>query len=300
MRNPRLTLALLLSAWPALAPAQAGDARRDALRAADRAVADASVQQGVQRALLAVLTDDAAILYAGAPIVRSAKHVAALLAAQPALDSLSVRWQPTAAIVSGDGGWGFTYGVAVAVVRAAPDAPPRTGSYAFVWTRTGAGWRVVAAMQSGIVAPQSAVLPAGLGPRELPPLAVAGPAAKFIEADLAFSALATSADPATAFRTYADASAVTFAANGVPRRGPDEISGPLVGRPPVDWAWHPVLAGASADGAFGYTIGESTSRPRDNPAAAANTSKYISVWRRGADGSVKYIFDGGNARPAAR
>ena len=62
------------------------------------------------------------------------------------------------------------------------------------------------------------------------------------------------------------------------------------------WLWHPVYAGASADGDFGYTVGESTIRSSQAADASVYEGKYLTVWQRQADGSLKFILDSGNSR----
>ena len=59
--------------------------------------------------------------------------------------------------------------------------------------------------------------------------------------------------------------------------------------------WQPTMAFASAAGDLGYTLGSWQSR-HYNPAgdAAIATGKYVTIWRRQADGGWKVVFDGGN------
>jgi ketosteroid isomerase-like protein len=59
--------------------------------------------------------------------------------------------------------------------------------------------------------------------------------------------------------------------------------------------WRPTLAFASADGSLGYTLGVWQSRhyTADGKGQVA-TGKYVTIWRRQADGNWKVVFDGGN------
>jgi ketosteroid isomerase-like protein len=59
--------------------------------------------------------------------------------------------------------------------------------------------------------------------------------------------------------------------------------------------WQPTLAFASAGGDLGYTLGSWQSRHynADGKAAVA-TGKYVTIWRKQADGTWKVVFDGGN------
>lgn len=65
--------------------------------------------------------------------------------------------------------------------------------------------------------------------------------------------------------------------------------------------WRPTLAFASAAGDLGYTLGVWQSRhyTADGKAAVA-TGKYVTIWRKQADGSWKVVFDGGNPDSAPR
>jgi len=55
------------------------------------------------------------------------------------------------------------------------------------------------------------------------------------------------------------------------------------------------LAFASADGDLGYTLGtwQSTHYNAKGQGQVA-TGKYVTIWRKQADGSWKVVFDGGN------
>ena len=59
--------------------------------------------------------------------------------------------------------------------------------------------------------------------------------------------------------------------------------------------WQPTMAFASASGDLGYTLGTWQSR-RYNDAGAGqiSTGKYVTIWRKQADGAWKVVFDGGN------
>jgi len=65
--------------------------------------------------------------------------------------------------------------------------------------------------------------------------------------------------------------------------------------------WQPTLAFASADGNLGYTLGTWQSRhyTADGKASVA-TGKYVTIWRKQADGSWKVVFDGGNPDTSPR
>lgn len=65
--------------------------------------------------------------------------------------------------------------------------------------------------------------------------------------------------------------------------------------------WQPQMAFASAAGDLGYTLGTWQSRhyTADGRAAVA-TGKYVTIWRKHADGGWKVVFDGGNPDSSPR
>jgi len=67
----------------------------------------------------------------------------------------------------------------------------------------------------------------------------------------------------------------------------------------ADTSWHltwaPTMAFASAAGDLGYTLGTwKSTRIAANGAERVSTGKYVTIWRRQADGSWKVAFDGGS------
>ena len=65
--------------------------------------------------------------------------------------------------------------------------------------------------------------------------------------------------------------------------------------------WEPDRADASGDGTLGYTIGRWVLWVRDSTGEhEAYRGKYLTVWRRQADGSWKAETDVGNTEPVGR
>lgn len=83
-----------------------------------------------------------------------------------------------------------------------------------------------------------------------------------------------------------------YAGGGVQVTGPTAVGKVVSG--PSTWAWHPVAAGSSGDGTLGWTAGEAVI----TTAGKGNPTKYLTIWRRQSDGSVRFVTDGGNARPS--
>lgn len=276
---------LLSSTRPLEAQADA-----DSLLSADRAASDASGRSDFTTAIVAALAGDGAVLWPGAPVIHGVEQVRRLLSAQRLLDSLRITWQPLSVEVSADASLGATWGVAVA---ARDGIPARIGRYIAAWRRERGEWKLAAFVPLGIYPPASSTVTAEIGPATLPPLPPSGPAAAFISADLAFARLAGDSTAALAFERFAAPQAVF--GGGIQIRGPAAIRVALEGGPPSAWSWHPVLAGGSESGDLGFTVGESVIRTEGQP---ASYGKYLTIWRRLPDGSVRYLTDGGTPRPA--
>ncbi len=264
----------------------------DSLLTVERAASDASGRGGFAPAIAAVLAGDGAVLWPGAPVVHGADAVRRLLGAQRLLDTLRISWQPLGVQVARDASLGVTWGVAVA---ARDGGPTRIGRYIAAWRREGGAWRLAAFAALGISPAASSTVTADMGPVMLPPLPPSGPAAAFIAADLAFARLAGDSTAALAFERFAAPQAVTFG-GGILNHGPAAIRRTLEGGRPSAWSWHPVLAGTAESGDLGFTIGESVIREAGSP---PSYGKYLTIWTRLPDGPVRFLTDGGNARPAA-
>lgn len=60
-------------------------------------------------------------------------------------------------------------------------------------------------------------------------------------------------------------------------------------------SWEPHLAFVSASADLGYTLGTYGSVRRDSTGQErSGTGKYVTIWRKQADGGWKVVFDGGN------
>jgi ketosteroid isomerase-like protein len=60
-------------------------------------------------------------------------------------------------------------------------------------------------------------------------------------------------------------------------------------------SWEPQMAFVSASADLGYTLGTYRSARRDSSGLErSGTGKYVTIWRKQADGGWKVVFDGGN------
>jgi hypothetical protein len=285
-RAAALAVALVVPCQPADVRGQ--DAAT-AVLAAERGIADASDRSGFATAVMKALGVDAVLVWPGAPVAPG-RAAPRLLAAQTSLDSLRLHCQPLGLELSRDSGLAVTWGVAVVTARTTPSAP-RLGRYIQVWRWEGGRWASVALLIAGVFPPSSTIIPSSL-PIRLRPLRATGPAGPFIGADLAFAKLAGDSGAGVAFERWAAPDAVVVDGSGLLVRGPRAVGGLVAG--PAAWRWHPVAGGGAESGDLGWTVGEAVIVP---PGGAPIYSKYLTVWRRVPDGSIRFLTDGGNPRP---
>ncbi|HEU4631518.1 MAG TPA: DUF4440 domain-containing protein [Gemmatimonadaceae bacterium] len=280
------------SAVAAQAPARV--ALLDSLRAVDAGRGRVAARLGAPRATAALLADDAIYLRAGWPVVRGAA-VRALLAGEDS--TLRAVWQPVRVDVSADGRWGYSQGFRTMLAAGALT----TDSYVAVWRRSDDGpWRLAAYAEMG-APPSAAPLPAELDGAVVaaPPAAADAAVEQVLGADRAFAALSAASDPGSAFGRYAAPDAMVFGAGGVLVLGPAAVQAGF-GPPSPDHtlAWFPVAGGIAGSGDLGFTVGLAVARfRRPDGSVVERPSKYITVWRRQADGRWAFVTDGGNERP---
>jgi hypothetical protein len=263
---------------------------RAALLAADRAAAQLSSDSGFVAALQSAARRDVVLLWPGAPVAAGADEVRSLLGSLPGRDSVRFIWQPLGLELARDSSLGVTWGIAVASPRTG-DAPPRIGRYTTTWRRDDGRWTIAALLVTGLAPVAASALPPGI-PLTKGPARPSGGTTPFVDADLAFARLAGERGAAVAFRHWAAAEAFTLGGGGLMTRGPTEIGNAVAG--PATWRWHPVAAGASRSGDLGWTVGEAIITPKDS---SPEYGKYLTVWIRHPGGAIRFLTDGGNARP---
>jgi ketosteroid isomerase-like protein len=288
----------VISATTAFAQAPATTTRkslRESLLKADRDLSMATLKKGIRAAFTDVLASDGYLLYEGAPVIGGKANVVEVLGSQPVLNTLRVKWLPLVVTTSEDGTLGATWGV---TTIASPDdsVGPRFGKYINMWRRASDGtWQLVAHVDMGrtdakVVLSKEMKAPV-FDPR-------AGNGAAFAKADLDFSKSAGANGAPAAFAEFAATDAMTLPGTGEIVIGPPAIKSRMSESPAAaaKWEWHPVYSEGAASGDLGYTIGEAVITPPGATPDRAFKSKYLTVWRRQPDGSIRYIVDGGNSR----
>ena len=276
---------LLLGLTMLLITAADRTSERDALLAADRALSERTAAVGVVSGFFPAFTDDAAYLYPGAPLLRGGERIRAFLQNSDSL--LKQTWTPVFGDVSADGRLGYTYGWTHAA------GGGQRGKYLACWKRTGDSWRLAAFASTRPIADSSLAAPPP--PRAALSAQVRGRADshELIAADSTFAARSVSNGAKAAFLAFAADEAVAFGGGPQITEGREAIGAGFDGFPAgAVLEWWPVTAQIAPSGDLGCTVGEA------RITSLKHYSKYITIWRRQADNSWKFVADGGNVRPA--
>lgn len=281
-------------------PPSSAKALRESLLKADRALSAAVVRKGMGAAFGDVVSPDAIFLYDGAPIIAGGANIVALLNAQPTLAGTRIEWFPLVGAVSSDGSLGSTWGVvSVRPVASQAESAMHFGKYISTWRRTASGaWQLASYVEMG-VSDQKVVIPASLAQTSLPTRnPQSGNGAPFAKADIEFARMAGANGAPAAFGAFAAPDAMTLPGTGEIVVGPTAINLRMLESPAAKakWEWHPVYSEGSATGDLGFTIGEATIAIPGPSGLTDYKSKYLTIWRRQPDGSIRYIVDGGNGR----
>jgi ketosteroid isomerase-like protein len=137
----------------------------------------------------------------------------------------------------------------------------------------------------------------GCAPAASPPPDPAAVRASLLAADRAFAA-ATAAKGLEGWMAAFDSSAIQMEPDIPFTPGIEHIrAGIAPAFADTSWqlTWEPTMAFGSAAGDLGYTLGTWKSRRiAANGAERVSTGKYVTIWRRQADGSWRVVFDGGS------
>lgn len=262
------------------------DRDRNELMEADWALARATELVGMTRAFLPALAENAVYLHPGAPLLRGRTKIREFL--QTAAPLAGLTWVPAYADVSADGMFGYTYGWT--------RFGDNQGKYLACWRKSREGdWRIFAYVRTTPVP----MADPGVDPEPLdlqPSPAVRGPADQheLLTADSMFAALSVRSGAKAAFLDFSANDAMTFGSGGGAfNNGHEAIAAGFNTFPAgAVLAWTPVFAEVAESGDLGCTAGEATIAVRHY------FSKYLTVWKRQANGSWKFVADGGNVRPA--
>jgi ketosteroid isomerase-like protein len=307
MRSAIATAVVLSVFWINAEPAAQGSiastspqALRESLLQADRAFSAAVRSKGIGAAFGELAAPDAILLYDGAPVVAGRANILTLLGAQWTLNRMRIQSLPLVAAVSSDGSLGATWGaITIRPLDYQDTSAVRFGKYISTWRRGPSGaWQLASYVEMGL-SDEKVVLPPSLSHSTLPATnPSSGNGAPFAKADLDFSRMAGASGAPKAFRAFAAPDGMTLPGTGEIVVGPTAIGARMLESPAAKakWEWHPVYSEGSAAGDLGFTVGEATIAVPGASGVTQYKSKYLTIWRRQPDGSIRYIVDGGNGR----
>jgi ketosteroid isomerase-like protein len=231
---------------------------REQLAGADQALQRAVASRGIAPAFADALLDDASLLADGKGLITGKDRV--LDALRP---EAPFTWTMAGADVSLGAELGYTFGWT------------DKGQYAAIWRRHGADWKLEVFLR-GRGGPPPSPPPAWSAPARAP---ATPPKRSSGATDTEFAALAKTAGVQAAFAAYAADDAVLFGPAMLFGRAAIEKA--LAGAPAIEWG--PAAESAAQD--LAYTIGPySIGKVRGH---------YLTIWRLEADGSWRFVLDGG-------
>ncbi|MFN8236664.1 MAG: DUF4440 domain-containing protein [Chitinophagales bacterium] len=121
---------------------------------------------------------------------------------------------------------------------------------------------------------------------------------KLRQTELAFSRMSVEKGMAAAFIFYADKDVVKLGSDGqFPIIGKDALIASFADKPPKTSSleWSPVRVEISRSADLGYTFGNWIFT---TATGEKSYGVYMTVWKKQADSSWKYILDGGSSTPA--
>lgn len=287
-----------LAAQAGATAAESAKPTRGSLIQADQALSASARAKGIRAAFGEILAPNSLFLYDGAPIVAGRESILALLGAQPSLAMMRIQWIPMVAAISADGTFGATYGVtAISLLPIQADSAIHFGKYISTWRWSAAGaWQLLGHVEMGL-AGGAVVIPAGIGSRAPNTSDLSsGTGAPFARADIDFANMAAVNGAPAAFGVFAAPDAATLPGTGEIVIGPSAIQSRMLESSvaTAKWEWHPVYSDGAGSGDLGFTVGEATIKVANS--TDEYHSKYLTLWRRQPDGSIRFIVDGGNSR----
>ena len=125
---------------------------------------------------------------------------------------------------------------------------------------------------------------------------------QLLDVDMAFSKMSGEKGAKEAFLFYASDSVVKLRNKEFPIIGKNALKQMFDGDADAkntSLTWEPVKAEISTSGDLGYTYGNYKLRLDDSLTTDTKAfyGNYITIWKKQADGSWKYVLDGGNSTP---
>lgn len=269
------------------------------LMAADESFARASAKTDLIGGLSAMFAPDVAMPMPGGKFSSSASEAVAALRANPDNARSRIEWVPGRAGISADGLQGYTWGYMTLIKADGTRTPLKYLSY---WTKTPAGWRVVAykrrpgAAMNARPVEFSPTVPRQMVPPTTDVATIEGYRASLDATERAFSDEAKVIGLGVAFERYGGGDAVNMgdASDAAFVVGPKAIGQLVSGgkaAQPSTLSWAPDRTIVASSGDLGVTIGViHESAPTDPNAPTA--FPFFTVWHRASVGDAwRYVAE---------
>jgi ketosteroid isomerase-like protein len=274
-------------------------AARQSLLAADSAlslIASRSLHDAVQTGA----STDALMLMPSLPRIGTRDSVLAALDSLNSVTNRTLSWRPIRAETSADGTRGYTYGYGRRVARSDTLTSVVPIQYLAFWRREADQWKLVAWLISAGGADAPAGAPeacAHPGPPEYVASNDSTAIATVRTADLDFSARSQKYGAEQAFREFVapDGAQIGTARSEI-TCGRDAIAQGLAPLGPGALIWAPRVADSAPSGDLAFTSGDAIIHMGKD----TSYSNYLTVWKRQADGTWRFVADGGNSAPPPR
>ncbi|HMA03776.1 MAG: DUF4440 domain-containing protein [Gemmatimonas sp.] len=274
-------------------------AARQSLVSADSSLS-LIASRSLHEAIATGASADVVVLLPSLARIGTRDSVLAALDSLNALRNRTLSWQPIRAETSADGTRGYTYGYGRRVARSDTLTSVVPIQYLSFWRREDNAWKLVAWLISagGADAPASAPEAcAHPGPPEYVRSNDSTAVATVRTADLDFSARSQRIGAGEAFREFVapDGAQIGTGMSEI-TCGREAVAKGLAPLAPGALIWEPRVADAAPSGDLAFTSGDAIIHIGKD----TSYSNYLTVWKRRADGTWRFVADGGNSAPAPR
>jgi ketosteroid isomerase-like protein len=255
----------------------------------EKAFSKTSEAKGIREAFLTYLADGS-IVFRPRPVPGRQTYE------QMPSDSLALlTWTPHYVEVAAAGDLGYTTGPYMLKANRSDAQPSAYGHYVSVWKRQADGsWKVL--LDIGTSHPEPGPNVEGVESRK--PVAAAESAAVdaekeshvLIDKDRALAGLARRKGILEAYLFYADEEVRLYRQNSLPVVGKDVLPVVLTGVP-GELTCNPLGSGVSLSGDLGYTYGISEWKMSGAQGVTAESSSYLRIWRKTAEGNWLVALD---------
>jgi ketosteroid isomerase-like protein len=122
---------------------------------------------------------------------------------------------------------------------------------------------------------------------------------ELMQVDRDFSALSVERGMRAAFGAYMADDVVIYSAGQMPVLGREKALPLYPEGTDVVLKWEPFFADVAQSGDLGYTLGSYTlTGTAEDGSPSVSRGHYVSIWKRQADGTWKFVFDTGHQGPA--